>query len=1123
MGFKIITQALRSFKDFLEALGVRQIHSLPALALREGRQGCGKAKECAWMGISLVVIFFLATQAFSESPPASSPPTVSRENVKNEPPKEPNQSIEKSKPSGIPGNQTEVVGFSLQGKKLWEKLIINDLDIVVNPSGHRFLPLLRLLKALEITFEEKEPIVSFAPTGSPRVVLDLAKKEIEMNGQARPISLVVGVSEITSQKEIYLSVEVLSEIFLWRIEWEEQNYKFAALTDQKLDIWKTSSLSSLLLLTQMIPTNLPELFPPAHPPAYSLDFIESQIRPYFNYSSAGGTSQKALVIDASRLTFWGNFGGGQYKLQFSHPYYLWDGSNISRGYGSPIMLTQGVWTDRFAHSEIAAGDSVFNLNDLTFPILRMTGVRYNGLGGFSQDDGIWRTSPGISNYFVRPQVFEGTAPVGSKVELVINDRRIEIQEVLVGTYRFENISLTPGTLNLVRIIVTEPSGYQRVSETSIFGRSIHLPQGAVAYLGGMGTNRQPLDWSTRGVFGGGRVLYGLTDSLTLGATWAGQDDFYIPLTTFNPAWGERQYPQSSLHTGGQVTWLPSEYTVLSGDISMSNGSIGSYPDLPSSDSTYLINGNGGKGTYDGLAYKIRGELYPSPKIQINSQFFHYGPNFFDGANAVLRDREGYFVNGRWNINPQWRASSTVGSVWNNGENPPGNTLYVDFQNLEISTNMIPKTTASVGANRISPNWENGPMVLYTLKLQASPFTNANLEAFFSKGDWLDTTKQPYFFNGLRIPNLSTYRPPSVAVSLRVPVTTANTMGAAYWEDPNRNRATILHSYLPPEKPFRMYTQVGYDINYQKPFFDNRLDYLLDRSGKKTIGIQTRYENGDYTVSLLFSFTELFVRNQGVTARVLDSGVTPDRAGVRGRVFIDSNANGIMDPGEPGVENIRVLLDNVNKVLTDKNGYFLLPSIGQSKKSRVFIDIDTVPAIYSPTHAIQTVNLTPSGLTEVNFGITPLNSIAGKVQVSTKERGIQPLVGVRVYLTKMTDDKQIVDSITGRDGDYYLGDIKPGKYYLRVDPETLPPEWVIPDSQKMIEIVPQTEPQEITVPPIIAAEKAKGGEKPSVPPELENVPSVHGSKEVPHEPLGRVGPESASSPSQGAEKAPIASF
>ena len=997
--------------------------------------------------------------------------------------------------------QTEVVAFNLKGQKPWEALLIDDLDTVVTPSGQRLIPLLRLLKAIQVEFEEKEDIISFISAGSFKIILDLRKKEIQINGEARPVSPVIGISDLTSKKDIYLPPELLSEILMMKIEWQEQTYQFIAKTDQRLSIWKVSGGGSLLSVqTKEVASKLPELFPPAFPGGFSLDFVQMEFRPYFTGQKSSGenaSSSWAAVLDSPRQTLWGNFFGGQYRVELSQPWIAWDKqTGLKRQESSIVMLNRGDWTYRFPHSEVVAGDSIFGLNDLTFPILRMTGVRFNGLTGIQDQQTMMGTSPGLTDRFLTSQVFEGTAPTGSKVELVINDRVVDSQEVLVGPYRFENVSLAPGSLNVVRIIITEPSGFQTVSEKTIFGKSIHLPKGGLAYLGGAGTNREVDTWYNRGLVGGGRVLYGLTDSLTVGTTWAAQQGFYAPNDSTVFERDERPYPHSSLHFGTQAAWLPFEQLVLSGDLSLSSG-------------------KGDQGSYNGKAYKFRSELYPRRNIQVFSQFFHYSADFFDGGNPLLRDREGYVFNGIWNITPKWSASSAMGGVWDNLKGQFQNTLRASYQNLEISSRLIPRVTLTGGVNRMSANWDDGQKILYTLKISSSPLKKVNLDAFFSEGDYLNSTTNGNFFNGLRLPGFSQYRPPDMVGSLSWQVTDGNTLGATYWKDANRDRPSIIHSYRSWKMPIQVRTELGYDLTLQKPYFDNRLEYRLGRTGGNTIGIQTTYESSQWTVSLLVNLTGLFSVSRGGMKRIADSSITPDRGGVHGRVFIDYNANGKMDPGEPGIEDIGVSVDGMNKTLTDKKGYFITPCF-QSSKDRVFIDIATVPATYSPTHAMQTVNFTPGTLTEVNFGITPLHSISGVVQALKPDKTIEPLRGTRVYLTAITDDKKIVDSITGQDGSYYIGDIRPGKYYLQVDPETLPPTFVITDPKRMIEVLPAKESQELKVPPftsIVGPEKPKGEEKPSAPRALETEPPADVKKVVLWELSKTAVPESAKIPEQ----------
>ena len=66
-------------------------------------------------------------------------------------------------PSSTLTLKTEVSGFFLQGRKYFEVLKIEDLDTLVLPDGKRLIPLLRLLKALEISVEEKQGTLFFSP------------------------------------------------------------------------------------------------------------------------------------------------------------------------------------------------------------------------------------------------------------------------------------------------------------------------------------------------------------------------------------------------------------------------------------------------------------------------------------------------------------------------------------------------------------------------------------------------------------------------------------------------------------------------------------------------------------------------------------------------------------------------------------------------------------------------------------------------------------------------------------------------------------------------------------------------------------------------------------------------
>jgi hypothetical protein len=140
---------------------------------------------------------------------------------------------------------------------------------------------------------------------------------------------------------------------------------------------------------------------------------------------------------------------------------------------------------------------------------------------------------------------------------------------------------------------------------------------------------------------------------------------------------------------------------------------------------------------------------------------------------------------------------------------------------------------------------------------------------------------------------------------------------------------------------------------------------------------------------------------------------------------------------------------------------------------VFLDVETVPAIYSPTHAIQTASVRPGNVTEVNFGVSPLNSVSGVLQSVGPEGDVRPVAGARVSLLLAAGKEDVADSVTDERGRYFLGDIRPGHYFLRVDPKTLP-EGTTADPNTLVEIHPATEPQELTLAPLRVHDARESG-------------------------------------------------
>ncbi len=113
------------------------------------------------------------------------------------------------------------------------------------------------------------------------------------------------------------------------------------------------------------------------------------------------------------------------------------------------------------------------------------------------------------------------------------------------------------------------------------------------------------------------------------------------------------------------------------------------------------------------------------------------------------------------------------------------------------------------------------------------------------------------------------------------------------------------------------------------------------------------------------------------------GILSDCGTLIGRVFEDRNFDGEQQPGEPGIPNAVIFLDNGNRITTDPDGLFSMANVLAGDRMGT-LDVTSVPGytiapnryFIERNSLARLVRLEPGGLARMNFGVTPLTESEG---------------------------------------------------------------------------------------------------------------------------------------------------
>jgi hypothetical protein len=165
-----------------------------------------------------------------------------------------------------------------------------------------------------------------------------------------------------------------------------------------------------------------------------------------------------------------------------------------------------------------------------------------------------------------------------------------------------------------------------------------------------------------------------------------------------------------------------------------------------------------------------------------------------------------------------------------------------------------------------------------------------------------------------------------------------------------------------------------------------------------------------------------------------NGRTIGRGGVSGTVFIDENANGWLDPAEPRLPDIKVLVGSQG-VRTDAFGRYSAWDLGAFEAADVAIDMESMPSpLLVPTAALSSVVIQPNGFRTVDLPVIRGVELMGRV-LRSGTVGDAGLGSVRVTLRHQSSGR-VHETLTFSNGEFYLMGLPAGDYDVSIPADML---------------------------------------------------------------------------------------
>lgn len=213
------------------------------------------------------------------------------------------------------------------------------------------------------------------------------------------------------------------------------------------------------------------------------------------------------------------------------------------------------------------------------------------------------------------------------------------------------------------------------------------------------------------------------------------------------------------------------------------------------------------------------------------------------------------------------------------------------------------------------------------------------------------------------------------------------------------------------------------------FFEIRFTYLFDNN----IYIEFPDIKTDNKETIIGARVEKTVYLGNPLLPINNNNVTD--GWVEGKVFVDENANGVMDENETVYEGAEVTTSGGTGTAKE-TGKYIIGNIGAGELHTIDVNRESIdPMLIQGKEMIKYKGAVSSGV-KVDIPLVPVSMISGYIHsdMTVEERRYDGLI-VNLDVVLKKGDEEIKRSVTEIDGYYFFEDILPGEYIVEIIPNS----------------------------------------------------------------------------------------